>query len=94
MTPGETCLPRPSISSAPAGAESPLPTAVIFPLTATTSAFSRIPAGPSVHTVAPLTITAPGAAGGVTSRPGNGLTSGLTPSPSSFALRAAEAGAE
>ena len=76
MMPGVTCLPRPSISKAPAGAETSRPTAVTFPSTTSTSAPSRMPEGPCVHTVAPRTTTAPGDASGPPSRAGAGRTSG------------------
>ena len=65
MMPGVTCLPRPSISRAPAGAASAAGRrAATFPSTTSTSAPSRMPAGPCVQTVAPRTTTADGAASG------------------------------
>ena len=92
MMPGVTCLPRPSTSSAPAGALRLLPTAVILPSTARTSAFSRIPAGPCVQTVAPRTTTALGDATGPSSRAGRGRTSGSGAFSRLFARPAAPAG--
>ena len=75
MMPGVTCLPFPSTSTAPEGAERFFPTAATRPLTTRTSAFSRIPADPCVHTVAARTTTADGAATGAAKRGGAGRTS-------------------
>src|SRR5262249_21774421 len=61
-----------SISTAPAGAERPFPTATTFPLATTMSAFSRIPCGPSVQIAAPRTMTAEGDARAPASRSGKG----------------------
>src|SRR5262249_27289717 len=75
MMPGVTCLPCPSISTAPAGAERFLPTAAIRPSTTRRSAFSTVPEGPSVQIVAPRTTTARGCASGPPSLAGSGRIS-------------------
>ena len=62
--PGATSRPVASMTTAPAGAASPLPTAAILPARTKRSACSSVPRGPAVHSVAFLTSTAVGWAGG------------------------------
>ena len=64
MSPGVTCLPVASTSTAPAGAASFCPTRTTLPACTSRSAFSRRPCGPCVHTVALRTTSTAGCAGG------------------------------
>src|SRR5579871_6459628 len=61
MMPGLTCLPAASMTMAPAGAVSPLPTLVILPCSTRRSAFCSVPCDETVQTVAFFTSTAAGA---------------------------------
>ena len=86
MMPGVTCLPRPSISSGARGrGQRPCRRPRSCRRRRARSAFSRIPAGPSVQTVAPRTTTACGRRerAGLTAR-GTGRTSAPAPAARSF----------
>src|SRR5580658_8175931 len=58
MMPGVTCLPAASMTIAPEGADSPVPTLVILPFSTSRSAFCSVPCGPTVQMVAFFTRTA------------------------------------
>ena len=64
MSPGVTCLPAASISTAPRGASRSRPTATTFPASTRRSAFPTRPCAPCVHTVALRTTTAADCSGG------------------------------
>ncbi len=95
ISPGVTCLPVASISTAPAGASRSWPTATILPSRISRSASSRRPAGPDVQIVAWRTITASGWSGVPTFQEDGSQVEaeavGLTPGPEASIAKAASA---
>ncbi len=63
MSPGVTCLPVASITTAPRGTASPFPTCTTLPARTRRSAFSSRPCGPCVQTVALRTSSTAGCSG-------------------------------